>query len=150
MSKKIDFIAVLVLLMLAVSVIVPSVSATDYSLLEKTSETLLADSSNNLGILAPVVHISPYEVTINYIGVSTTPTAIGRDLGGMLGVYWAIVNNYPEVGDLLITDEDINGDPVGTFNCPKEWVSGVDIHDTSATERLALKVLATVKTTKST
>jgi hypothetical protein len=146
MSNKTKLTAALALLTLVACVIVPVVSAKDYSQLEKTSESLLTDPSYKLGVLAPVVHISTAEVTINYIGISTTTADIGKDVGGMLGIYWAIVNNSPEVGDLLITDEDINGKAVSTFNCPKEWVSGMDIQDASATQRLALKVLLTIKT----
>jgi hypothetical protein len=133
--------------MLAMCIIAPTVSATDYSQMEKLSESTLSDSQYNLGIIAPIVSIGPDLVSINYIGASTTTNAVMGDVGFMIGVYWAIVDKYPEVGDLLITDEDINGNVVGTFTCQKVWVSGLDINDTSATQRVTLKVMATVKTT---
>jgi len=122
------------------------VSATDYSQAENVCETMLSNPDSHLGIIAPEVSISPYQVTINYIGASTTTEAIMGDVGSILGAYWAIVDKYPEVGDLLITIEDINGNAIGTFACQKNWVYGMDIHDASATQRLALKVMMTVKT----
>jgi len=140
-------VAAFVLLVLAVCIIVPAVSATDYSLMEKTSEGILSDSQYNLGIIAPSVSITSYQVAVNYIGASGTTEAIMKDIGGIVGVYWAIVNNYPEVGDLLITIEDINGNAIGTLTCQKSWVSGLDLNDTSATQRVALKVMMTTETT---
>lgn len=135
------------LLVLAMCIVVPDVSATDYSLMEKTSEGILSDSQYNLGIVAPSVSITPYQVAVNYIGASGTTEAIMKDVGAIVGVYWGIVNNYPEVGDLLITIEDINGDAIGTLTCMKSWVSGLDITDTSANQRVALKVMLTAETT---
>jgi len=135
------------LILLAMCIIAPTVSATDYSQMEKLSENTLSDSQYNLGIIAPIVSIGPDLVSINYIGASTTTNAVMGDVGFMIGVYWAIVDKYPEVGDLRITDEDINGNAVGTFTCQKVWVSGLDINDTSASQRVTLKVMATAKTT---
>ncbi|MCK9570563.1 hypothetical protein M0R72_16565 [Candidatus Pacearchaeota archaeon] len=135
------------LFVLAMCIIAPNVSSTDYSLMEKTSENILSDSQYNLGIIAPSVSITPYQVAVNYIGASGTTEAIMKDVGSIIGVYWAIVNNYPEVGDLLITIEDINGNAIGTLTCQKSWVSGLDIKDTSANQRVALKVMMTAETT---
>jgi hypothetical protein len=134
------------LLMLAMCIIAPNVSATDYSQMEKISENLLSDSQYNLGIIAPSVSIGPYLVSVNYIGASVTTEAIMKDVGSIVGVYWAIVDKYPEVGDLLITIEDINGNAIGTLTCQKNWVSGLDINDASANQRVALKVMLTTKT----
>jgi len=110
------------------------------------SETILSDPQYKLGIIAPSVSITPYQVDVNYIGASATTEAIMKDIGGIVGVYWAIVDKYPEVGDLLITIEDINGNAIGTLTCQKSWVSGLYLSDTSATQRVALKVMLTVKT----
>lgn len=121
-------------------------SANDYTAMENTAETLLTDPSMGLGIIAPTVEISPSLVTINYIGASTTTEAIMKDVGGMIGIYWAIVKNYPEAGDLLITTEDINENPIGTFECLKSWVEGLDINDVGANQRVLLKVMRTIKT----
>jgi len=140
------FAAAFGLFVLAMCIIAPNVSATDYSQMEKMSETILSDSQYNLGIIAPSVSISPYQVTVNYIGASVTTEAIMKDVGSIVGVYWAIVDKYPEVGDLLITIEDINGNAIGTLTCQKNWVSGLDLSDTSATQRVALKVMLTTKT----
>ncbi len=137
----------IVLLLLAMCIIAPTVSSTDYSLMEKNSEDILSDSQYNLGIIAPSVSITPYQVAVNYIGASGTTEAIMGDIGSIIGVYWAIVNKYPEVGDLLITIEDINGNAIGTLTCQKSWVSSLDIKDTSATQRVGLKVMLTAETT---
>ena len=112
----------------------------------EVGEKLLVDSSNGLGIIAPQIHIGTYQVTVNYIGASTTTEAIGTDIGSIVGVYWAIVDQNPEVGDLLITIEDINGNAIATLTCQKDWVRGVDINDASEAQRIALKVLLTIKT----
>ena len=141
------FVGAFGLIVLAMCIIAPTVLATDYSQMEKISENTLSDSQYNLGIIAPIVSIGPDLVSINYIGTSTTTDAVMGDVDFMLGVYYAIVDKYPEVGDLLITDEDINGNAVGILTCQKVWVSGLDINDKSATQRVTLKVMATVKTT---
>jgi hypothetical protein len=136
-----------ILLVLAMCIIAPTTLATDYSQMETISETILSDSQYNLGIIAPSVSIGTYLVSINYIGASATTEAIMKDVGSIVGVYWAIVNKYPEVGDLLITIEDINGNAIGTLTCQKSWVNSLDIQDASANQRVALKVMLTAKTT---
>lgn len=137
--------AVGVLIMLSIC-IMSFASASDYSQMESVSENILSDSSLNLGIIAPDVHINTYQVTVNYIGASSTTEAISKDIGAIVGMYWGIVNADPEVGDLLITIEDINGDPIGKMTCQNDWVSGLDIKDMSSNQRVALKVLLTAKT----
>jgi hypothetical protein len=64
----------------------------------------------------------------------------------MVGVYYAIVKSCPEVGDLLITDEDIHENPIGTMTCLQSWIYDLDINDPAACQRVALKVMLTVKT----
>jgi hypothetical protein len=140
-------VAAFVLFVLAMCIIAPTALATDYSQMEKISETLLSDPQYNLGIIAPSVSIGTYLVSINYIGASGTTEAIMKDVGSIIGVYYGIVDKYPEVGDLLITIEDINGNAIGTLTCQKSWVSGLDLTDTSATQRVALKVMMTAETT---
>ena len=135
------------LLVLAICIIVPTASASEYSQMERMSETMLSDSQHSLGIISPSVSIGPNQVAINYIGASTNTEDIIKNVGSVVGVYWNIVDNYPEVGDLLITIEDADGNAMGTLACQKSWVSGLDLSDTSATQSVALKIMLTAKTT---
>jgi hypothetical protein len=91
---------------LLVLFVVATVSATDYSQIEKYSESTLSDPT--IGIIAPIVHVNASLVTINYITNAATVEAVVRDIGFMVYMYKFIVNKYPEVGDLLITSEDID------------------------------------------
>lgn len=137
------FIWVLTLVLCA---FVQSVQATDYSFVERASEEMLTDPEKELGVIGPEVHISTSQVTINYIGASGTIEGIMKDIGAILGIYWAIVDKYPEVGDLLITVENLDEKPIATFYCLKSWAAEADIDNTSQLERLALKVINTAKT----
>jgi hypothetical protein len=126
----------------------PIASATDYSQLENNAKIVLSNPDyNNSRIVSPDVEISPYRVYINYSG---TKTILMDDLGAMIGVYWSIVDKYPEVGDLLITIDDMNSNAVATFDCKKILVKGHNIKDVNATMILGLKVLETLKESEAT
>jgi hypothetical protein len=131
-------------------VIAPTVSATDYSAMESYTKNLLLDPAYNLRITNADVSINTQQVTINCItqlSVQDTDAPfkeVGTFLSGVLGVYMAIVNSAPEVGDLLIVMKNFN-EPVATFSCPKSWVTDVDPANSDASLVLMAKVLETMK-----
>ena len=133
-----------VLLILTMCVIVPTISAADYSKMETLSEAYFTDHTLKLGILGPVVKISPSQVTVNYTSVSSTTESMLLDLTVIVGAYWGIVHKFPEVGDLLITLEDRKGDALGTLTCQKDWVKGMDdVKNVSAMSDVMQKVVGT-------
>jgi len=136
-------------LALVLCAIAPSVSATDYSMVERISEDMLTDREKNLSIIGPEVKINSSQVTINYVSISTNLNNLLTDIGAIIGVYWGIVDNYPEVGDLFVTIEDSREKPMATFYCLKSWVTGASSDSNSQLERLVLRVINTVETVPS-
>lgn len=131
--------------------IAPGVSATNYSGLETLTEEKLLDPANNLRITSADVSISPEQVTFNCVtDVSVQETGapleqFGTFIGGTLGLYIALVNAAPEVGDLLIIMKNRDQPTVATLSCPKSWITGIDLTDADAVNQLMMNVLLTMK-----
>ncbi len=139
------------LLVLAMCIIAPNVSATDYSAAETTAENMLLDPANNLKITSADVSINTQQVTINcitQISVQETGAPLeefGTFLGGVLGTYISLVNAAPEVGDLLIVMKNQNQPTTATMTCPKSWVTDLDLTNENAANELIFKVFQTMK-----
>lgn len=144
-------VAVFGLLVLAVCIIAPNVSATDYSTAETLTEETLLDPTYNMGISSADVSINTQQVTFNCItDISVQETGapleeFGTFLGGTLGLYISLVKAAPEVGDLLIVMKNNNQPTVATLSCPKRWVQDIDMTNEDAINELMMNVFQTMK-----
>ena len=144
-----SLIVSIVLMVMAMCIIAPNVSATDYSTSETLTEKQLLDPANNLGIVSADVSINPQQVTINCITQppiqeSGAPIeSFTTFLGGVLAIYNSLVRAAPDVGDLLIIVKNENQPNVATFSCPKSWIINLDPTNEDAVQELIFKVLAT-------
>jgi len=145
------FVAAFDLLVLAMCIIAPIVSATDYSAAETVAENMLLDPANNLGIKSADVSINTEQVTINCItqisvqGTGAPLSEFATFLGGVLGTYISLVNAAPEVGDLSIVMKNQNQPTTATMTCPKSWVTGLDLTNENAANELIYRVFQTMK-----
>lgn len=134
------------LLILAASVCIVG-SATDYSGPQKLLEQNLVELTP--GIFSPNVYISERIVEVDYRSYSATGKKMVADMASVMGGYWAIVLQYPEVGDLKATLRAPNGDLVGTYRCEKEWLDGKDPENDEDMVDLFYQVTQTIKTVRS-
>ncbi|VVB71165.1 Uncharacterised protein [uncultured archaeon] len=131
--------------------IMPTISAADYSSAETVAKNMLLDPANNLGIQSADVSISTKQVTFNcitHLSVHETGAPLaefGAFLSGALGTYISIIKAVPEVGDLLIVMKNSDGPTTSTMICPKAWVTGLDLTNENAVNELMLKVFQTMK-----
>lgn len=117
-----NLVAAFVLLVLAMCTISPTISAFSYSPIEAFFETMLVDPQLGLNIKTADVAIGTSQVIIDYTTSSSSLEEEGNDIGAIVGVYKTIVDDYPEVGDLLIlARSNFSGTPT-RFSCQKSWV----------------------------
>ena len=135
----------MVLFVLAICTTVPMVSSFSYSPIEAFFEKTLLDPQLELNIKTADVTIGTSQVIIDYTTSSSSLENMGIDIGAILGVYKTMVDDYPEVGDLLIlARSSFSGTPT-RFTCQKSWVSGLDNNDEAGWTQLAGKVMETNK-----
>jgi hypothetical protein len=139
-------VAALVLLMFAICITALPVSAKDYSPIEDLGEKVLLDPQFELKIKTADVAIGTSQVVIDYTTSSKDEEEIGNDIGAILGVYKMIVDDYPEVGELLILARSNFGGTPTKFTCQKSWVSSLEGNDATGWTQLASKVMETSKT----
>jgi hypothetical protein len=142
--------AIFGLLVLAICIFSPTVSAKDYSLMESMVEASLIGDFN-LSLMDANVSINTEQVTINcttQFSMNETgapPKEFGLLLTNVLGTYRSVVNAAPEVGDLLIVMKSWNRTTTLTMTCPKSWIQGIVSGDNNAAYELILKVFQTKK-----
>ena len=134
------------MLVMAVCIIAPSVTAIDYSPIEDFFETMLVDPQFGLNIKTASVAISTSQVIIEYTTSSSSLKDIAIDIGGVLGVYKMMVDENPEVGNLLILAKRNFADTPTKFTCQKSWVSELDGNDDAGWAQLSGKVMETSET----
>ena len=106
---------------------------------------MLVDPQLGLNIKTADIAIDTSQVIIDYTTSSKDEKEIGNDIGAILGVYKMIVDDHPEVGNLLILAKSNFGDTPTRFTCQKSWV-GFDGNDETGWTQLAGKVMETSKT----
>ena len=133
-------------IMLAIfCVLMPMISdASKYTTDELVFENILLDPANNLEIQDASVSISPEKVEIDIISHPSSTEAWGATAREIILIYIAIVNTYPEVGDLEIIDMSDNAPTKLRLICEKDWVLVTDINDVDSMNRLWMKVLFTM------
>ena len=145
------FREVLVLLMLVICTIMSTISATDYSAAETTTENMLLDPEYNIPIKSVDVSISTEQVVfdcITDISIQETGAPLeqfGAFLGGVLGMYYLVVNSSPEVGDLTIIMKNQNQPTKLKMACPKSWIKSLDITNENDANNLIYKVFQTAE-----
>jgi hypothetical protein len=142
--------AIFGLLVLAICIFSPTVSAKDYSIMELMVEASLIGDFN-LSLMDANVSINTEQVTINcttQFSMNETgapPKEFSLLLTNVLGAYRSVVNAAPEVGDLLIVMKSWNRTTTLTMTCPKSWIQGIVSGDNNAAYELILKVFQTKK-----
>lgn len=143
------FVAAVGLLLLAMCIIAPNVSAADYSAAESVVEDMLLDPEYSLPIESVDVSISTEQVVfdcITDITVQEKGAPLGQVsvfVGGALGAYYQIVNSAPNVGDLVIIFKNRNEPTAVTMTCPKSWINSVDLTNADDANGLIYKVIET-------
>jgi len=99
-------------------IIAPTVSTIDYSPIEDFFETMLVDPQLGLNIKTASVAIGTSQVIIEYTTSSSSIKDISNDIGGVLGIYKTIVDDHPEVGNLLILAKSNFGDTPTSITVP--------------------------------
>ncbi len=141
----------LVLLMLVTCTIVSTVSATDYSAKETATENMLLDPEYNIPIKSVDVSISTEQVVfdcITDISVQETGAPLGQFgafLGGVLGMYYLVVDSSPEVGDLTIIMKNKNQPTKLKMTCSKIWIKSLDMTNEDDANNLIYKVFLTAE-----
>ena len=137
--------------MLVICTIMSTISATDYSAAETTTENMLLDPEYNIPIKSVDVSISTEQVVfdcITDISIQETGAPLeqfGAFLGGVLGMYYLVVNSSPEVGDLTIIMKNQNQPTKLKMACPKSWIKSLDITNENDANNLIYKVFQTAE-----
>ncbi|VVB64860.1 Uncharacterised protein [uncultured archaeon] len=83
------------------------------------------------------------------IPTGSDQTTLLQMMGAVMGVYTAIYNNYPNIGDLTVYTGK-KGSEAGEMTCYKSWIStkdhwNFDESDTADLMTIAMKMLGTFK-----
>ncbi|MHC1688017.1 MAG: hypothetical protein AB9879_09960 [Methanothrix sp.] len=149
MKKIALLLAALICLQIAVTMPAMALSDTDKAVIKLTTYSVLDDTNEFNYVSADLGRDN--SLSVWYIPKKTDQESTMLDLAYIIGAYWGVCKNHPDISDLNLfigTKDSV----AGTLYCKRSWINEIKTNSAGAMETtsaglLVLQVLGTFQKT---